>query len=140
MAAEDDSAARNPLGPVGQNVVANIRQLREVRKLAYTELSARLSDLGRPIPVLGLSRIERGQAPGRRRRPGRLGARARREPGRPAAAAGTVTAATRSNSRPASRYPAAVVWSGLTGTSCPGIPAGMTSCSTPGPSTRCAGS
>ena len=39
----------------------NIRQLREARKLTYTELSAKLAKLGRPIPVLGLSRIEKGR-------------------------------------------------------------------------------
>ena len=56
-----ESAARNPLGAVGGYVIENIRQLRESRRLAYTELSARLETLGRPIPVLGLSRIEKGR-------------------------------------------------------------------------------
>jgi transcriptional regulator with XRE-family HTH domain len=57
----DDTAARNPLGPVGRQVIDNVRQLREARKLTYTELSGRLTKLGRPIPVLGLSRIEKGR-------------------------------------------------------------------------------
>jgi transcriptional regulator with XRE-family HTH domain len=52
---------RNPLGPVGGYVAENIRLLREERRLAYTELAARLEHIGRPIAVLGLSRIERGQ-------------------------------------------------------------------------------
>jgi transcriptional regulator with XRE-family HTH domain len=57
---EDNSAARNPIGPVGQHVIENVRQLREARRLSYTDLSAKLGDLGRPIPTLGLSRMERG--------------------------------------------------------------------------------
>lgn len=61
MAPDEATAARNPLGPVGGYVVANIKLLREERRLAYTELSAELARIGRPIPVLGLSRIERGK-------------------------------------------------------------------------------
>ena len=57
----DDTATRNPLGPAGRQVIDNVRQLREARKLTYTELSAKLAQLGRPIPVLGLSRIEKGR-------------------------------------------------------------------------------
>jgi transcriptional regulator with XRE-family HTH domain len=46
---------------VGRYVIENLKQLREERRLAYTELSARLDQLGRPIPTLGLSRIENGK-------------------------------------------------------------------------------
>lgn len=35
--------------------------MREAQRLPYTELSERLTSLGRPIPVLGLRRIERGE-------------------------------------------------------------------------------
>jgi transcriptional regulator with XRE-family HTH domain len=57
----DESAARkNPLGPIGAYVIANLKQLREVRGLTYQKLSDRLRELGRPIPTLGLSRIENG--------------------------------------------------------------------------------
>lgn len=52
---------KNPLGPTGQQVRANIRRFREQRKLSYRELSDRLTEAGRPIPTLGLSRIENGE-------------------------------------------------------------------------------
>lgn len=57
----ETAAARNPLGPVGRYVIENLKLLREERKLTYTELSARLEEIGRPIPTLGLSRIENGK-------------------------------------------------------------------------------
>ena len=58
----DDSAARGPipLGPVGRYVIRNLERLREERGLTYRQLADRLSDIGRPIPTLGLSRIEKG--------------------------------------------------------------------------------
>jgi len=52
---------KNPLGPTGERVIANIKQLRQSKGLTYKELSERLESLGRPIPVLGLSRLERGE-------------------------------------------------------------------------------
>jgi 8-oxo-dGTP pyrophosphatase MutT (NUDIX family)/transcriptional regulator with XRE-family HTH domain len=58
--APDDSAARIPLGPVGGYVIENLKELRRVRGLTYKELADLLEDLGRPIPTLGLSRIEKG--------------------------------------------------------------------------------
>jgi transcriptional regulator with XRE-family HTH domain len=51
---------RVPLGPVGRYLIENLIKLREVRHLTYRELSDRLAGLGRPIPPLGLSRIEKG--------------------------------------------------------------------------------
>lgn len=56
--AESDQRKKNPLGPTGETVAANIRRLRTKHGLAFTELSARLTDLGRPIPPLGLRKIE----------------------------------------------------------------------------------
>jgi 8-oxo-dGTP pyrophosphatase MutT (NUDIX family)/transcriptional regulator with XRE-family HTH domain len=58
----DDRAPRGPipLGPVGRYVISNLEFLRNARRLTYRELSERLSQLGRPIPTLGLSRIEKG--------------------------------------------------------------------------------
>lgn len=59
----DDPGGRqpkNPLGPAGERVAASVKQLRESQGLTYKQLSERLEDLGRPIPVLGLSRLERG--------------------------------------------------------------------------------
>lgn len=52
---------KNPLGPAGHNVRRNVRRLREQRRWPYTELSERLAQEGRAIPVLGLSRLERGE-------------------------------------------------------------------------------
>ena len=57
----DDSTARNPPGPADRNVTANIAQLRRARGLSYARLSARLSELGLPIAVLGLRRLEQGK-------------------------------------------------------------------------------
>ena len=54
----DDTPKRVPLGPVGGYVIRNFAQL--LGRLTYKELSDRLSQLGRPIPTLGLSRIEKG--------------------------------------------------------------------------------
>lgn len=51
---------KNPAGPAGQRAAAAIAELRRGAGLPYTELAARLEALGRPIPVLGLSRLERG--------------------------------------------------------------------------------
>jgi transcriptional regulator with XRE-family HTH domain len=44
------------LGPIGEQVAENVQRLRGA--MSYRELSDRLSEVGRPIPVLGLSRIE----------------------------------------------------------------------------------
>lgn len=52
---------KNPLGPAGHNVRRNVRRLREERRMSYRELSERLVVAGRLIPVLGLSRMERGE-------------------------------------------------------------------------------
>jgi transcriptional regulator with XRE-family HTH domain len=58
MSETDDQRKKNPLGPTGQTVAANIKRLREKHGLAFTELSARLAQLGRQIPPLGLRKIE----------------------------------------------------------------------------------
>lgn len=55
------SEKKNPLGPTGLTVSANIKRLREEQRLTYVELSRTLGELGRPIATLGLSRIESGQ-------------------------------------------------------------------------------
>jgi 8-oxo-dGTP pyrophosphatase MutT (NUDIX family)/transcriptional regulator with XRE-family HTH domain len=59
----DDDTGRGPipLGPVGGYVIANLAALRAERRLTYKDLSDRLEQLGRPIPTLGLSRIEKGK-------------------------------------------------------------------------------
>ena len=45
---------------MGRYVIENLKQLRDARRLTYRELADRLAELGRPIPTLGLSRIEKG--------------------------------------------------------------------------------
>jgi transcriptional regulator with XRE-family HTH domain len=42
-------------------VAENIRRLRAMRVMTYVALSRRLAVIGRPIPVLGLRRIEQGE-------------------------------------------------------------------------------
>lgn len=44
------------LGAIGENVARNVRTIRD--RMSYETLSKKLTALGRPIPVLGLSRIE----------------------------------------------------------------------------------
>lgn len=56
----DDRTPRVPQGAIGAYLVANLKDLREARKLSYQDLSARMREVGRPIPALGLSRIEKG--------------------------------------------------------------------------------
>jgi transcriptional regulator with XRE-family HTH domain len=51
---------RNPIGPTGETVRANIQRLREAQNLGYTKLARILEEIGRPIPELGLRRIESG--------------------------------------------------------------------------------
>lgn len=52
------STPKNPLGPTGRTVASNVQRLRKKHGLAFTELAARLDSLGRPIPTLGLRKIE----------------------------------------------------------------------------------
>lgn len=40
---------------------ANVKRIREARGFSYRQLSDLLEELGRPIPTLGLSRIEKGE-------------------------------------------------------------------------------
>lgn len=42
-------------------MAANVARIRDAQRLTYVDLSKRLTDLGRPIAVLGLRRIERGE-------------------------------------------------------------------------------
>ncbi|BBX69740.1 XRE family transcriptional regulator [Mycolicibacterium psychrotolerans] len=60
MAEGQDKAGRR-LNATGETVQANIRRIRDdVLRIPVTELSRRLEELGRPIPPLGLRRIEDG--------------------------------------------------------------------------------
>lgn len=49
-----------PTSSTGTVLATSVRRLREAQRLTYVELSERLTKVGRPIPVLGLRRIERG--------------------------------------------------------------------------------
>jgi hypothetical protein len=49
---------RTRTGPAGEVLAANIRRVRTEQRLGYAELSRLLADIGRPIPELGLRRIE----------------------------------------------------------------------------------
>jgi transcriptional regulator with XRE-family HTH domain len=57
---DQDKPRKNPLGPTGEAVRHNVKAHRDRLNLGYAELSRRLGDLGRQIPVLGLARIEKG--------------------------------------------------------------------------------
>lgn len=49
------------LGPTGEQTRQRVKQLREMRRISYAELSRMLGELGRDIPPLGLRRIEAGE-------------------------------------------------------------------------------
>lgn len=62
--ADDKSESKStgrPLGPTGEAVRKNIRRIRDDCGMSGPELSDGLKRLGRPIPPLGISRIENGQ-------------------------------------------------------------------------------
>lgn len=50
-----------PLGPLGETLMVNMKRFREAQRLSYVEISTQLDALGRPIPVIGLRRIEMGE-------------------------------------------------------------------------------
>ncbi|MFF9153824.1 helix-turn-helix domain-containing protein [Streptomyces sp. NPDC014846] len=51
---------KNPLGPTGERLRRNIAHLREARGMSKKDLAERVAELGRPIPPLGISRVEAG--------------------------------------------------------------------------------
>jgi transcriptional regulator with XRE-family HTH domain len=51
---------KNPLGPTGERLRLSIARVREARGMSKKELSERVAALGRPIPPLGISRLEAG--------------------------------------------------------------------------------
>lgn len=59
--ADEKSAQRNPPGPIGRNVIANIEQLRQARGLSYDALATALGGVGHPINPVSLSRLGRGE-------------------------------------------------------------------------------
>ncbi|OHV03894.1 helix-turn-helix domain-containing protein [Mycobacterium talmoniae] len=56
MAADDQARKKNPLGITGITAADNIKRLRD--GLPFTELAERLKSIGRPIPPLGLRKLE----------------------------------------------------------------------------------
>lgn len=52
------AAERIEIGETGRRIAANLAILRRKRGLTVAEMSRRLNAAGRPIPVLGLRRIE----------------------------------------------------------------------------------
>lgn len=48
-------------GPLASQVAQSVRQVREQKRLRYTEIADRIAEIGRPIPELGLSRVEKGE-------------------------------------------------------------------------------
>lgn len=55
------SKPKRPQGPIDDQVRDNVAKLRKDRGLTYKALSTKLSEVGRPIPPLGLSRLESGE-------------------------------------------------------------------------------
>lgn len=51
---------KSELGATGTTAAQNVKRLREQHGLSYAELSRTLEEIGRPIPPLGLRRIETG--------------------------------------------------------------------------------
>ncbi|MGN7136430.1 helix-turn-helix domain-containing protein [Streptomyces pseudogriseolus] len=51
---------KNPLGPSGEQVRVNLKRVREARGMTKKQLADRVQELDRPIPPLGISRIEAG--------------------------------------------------------------------------------
>lgn len=49
------------VGPVGRRALVNLRELLEARGLSFRRASARMDELGRPLPPLGFSRIIKGE-------------------------------------------------------------------------------
>jgi transcriptional regulator with XRE-family HTH domain len=49
------------IGPAGAVLMTNIKRIREGLRMTYVDLAERLSAAGRPIPVIGLRRIEKGE-------------------------------------------------------------------------------
>lgn len=65
MANEDTAkgagkSAGRPLGVSGETVRANIKRVRGDKGMSQNDLSAKLREVGRPIPTLGIHRIENG--------------------------------------------------------------------------------
>lgn len=63
MTEESDATSRKSarLGPAGEAVRLNIRRIRDAQGISGAELSQRMRNEGRPIPLVGIQRIESGE-------------------------------------------------------------------------------
>ncbi|TKG66184.1 helix-turn-helix domain-containing protein [Prauserella endophytica] len=61
MAATGSEKRANDIGPIGEHIAENVRSLRNEQRLTTRELAERLSELGRPIPPTGITRVEKLQ-------------------------------------------------------------------------------
>lgn len=52
---------KTEIGHTGATVAENVARLREAQRITYAEMSRILGEAGRPIPPLGLRRIEAGE-------------------------------------------------------------------------------
>lgn len=50
-----------PQGPIASNVVAAVRALRAERRWSYAELSAKMTEVGHPMGITSLQRLEVGR-------------------------------------------------------------------------------
>jgi transcriptional regulator with XRE-family HTH domain len=48
-------------GPTSRHLAANLRRIRDARRLSTTKLAALLKEAGQPIPATGITRIEKGE-------------------------------------------------------------------------------
>lgn len=48
-------------GPTSRHLAANLRRIRDARRLSTTKLAAKLKEAGQPIPATGITRIEKGE-------------------------------------------------------------------------------
>lgn len=63
MVEDSDAASRKSarLGPTGEAVRLNIRRIRDAQGISGSNLSKRMHNAGRPIPLVGIQRIESGE-------------------------------------------------------------------------------
>jgi transcriptional regulator with XRE-family HTH domain len=50
----------NPIGPTGMIVAGNVKRIRSALGITQAQLSERLGQLGRPIPIASVGKIETG--------------------------------------------------------------------------------
>lgn len=58
---DEGTSKHPPIGPVGERVIANVEELRQIRGLSFRDLAARLAELGRPIGSAVLHRLSQGR-------------------------------------------------------------------------------